>query len=218
MQDHDYIRNQFSAWKAGPPYRTLLESGIPIGAGSDSAVVGALNPWFGIYFMTTGKDAGGDLLLPGQQISRKDALRLYTAANAWFNFEENDMGTIEAGKAADIILVDRRAWGFIPLNDPVRQLAFSATSEAVTRPMSGTPWTPAERTAPRSLARQPGLGGGPGVERPQRFDDGLGGARHGHVHAADPRSAQGTPRIPGRARERSAAGRRGLRQPRRPRA
>ena len=33
VQDHDYIRNQFSAWKAGPPYRTLLESGIPIGAG-----------------------------------------------------------------------------------------------------------------------------------------------------------------------------------------
>ena len=51
VQDHDYIRNQFSAWKAGPPYRTLLESGIPIGAGSDSAVVGALNPWFGIYFI-----------------------------------------------------------------------------------------------------------------------------------------------------------------------
>jgi predicted amidohydrolase YtcJ len=107
VQDHDYIRNQFSAWKAGPPYRTLLESGIPIGAGSDSAVVGALNPWFGIYFMTTGKDAGGDLLLPGQQISRKDALRLYTAANAWFNFEENDMGTIEAGKFADLVVLDK---------------------------------------------------------------------------------------------------------------
>ena len=67
--------------------------------------MGALNPWFGIYFMTTGKDAGGDLLLPGQQISRKDALRLYTAANAWFNFEENDMGTIEAGKFADLVVL-----------------------------------------------------------------------------------------------------------------
>ena len=47
------------------------------------------------------------LLLPGQQISRKDALRLYTAANAWFNFEENDMGTIEAGKFADLVVLDK---------------------------------------------------------------------------------------------------------------
>jgi predicted amidohydrolase YtcJ len=107
VQDHDYIRNTNSSWKPGPPYRTLLESGIRMGAGSDSAVVGALNPWFGIYFMTTGKDAGGELLLPGQQISRKDALRLYTAANAWFNFEENDMGSIEAGKLADLVVLDK---------------------------------------------------------------------------------------------------------------
>jgi len=107
VQDHDYIRNQYSAWKAGPPYRTLLDSGIRMGAGSDSAVVGALNPWLGIYFMITGKDAGGDLLLPGQQIGRKDALRLYTIANAWFNFEENEMGSIEAGKLADLVVLDQ---------------------------------------------------------------------------------------------------------------
>jgi len=107
VQDHDYIRNTNSSWKPGPPYRTLLESGIRMGAGSDSAVVGALNPWLGIYFMVTGKDAGGELLLPGQQISRKDALRLYTAANAWFNFEENDMGSIEAGKLADLVVLDQ---------------------------------------------------------------------------------------------------------------
>ena len=107
VQDHDYIRNTNSSWKPGPPYRTLLESGIRMGAGSDSAVVGVLNPWLGIYFMVTGKDAGGEVLLPGEQISRKDALRLYTAANAWFNFEENDMGSIEAGKLADLVVLDK---------------------------------------------------------------------------------------------------------------
>jgi hypothetical protein len=107
VQDHDYIRNQYSSWKAGPPYRTLLESGIKIGAGTDSGVVGALNPWLSIYYMTTGKDAGGEVIIPGQQIGRKDALRLYTAANAWFNFEENDMGSIEAGKLADLVVLDQ---------------------------------------------------------------------------------------------------------------
>jgi predicted amidohydrolase YtcJ len=107
VQDHDYIRNANSSWSPGPPYRTLLESGIRMGAGSDSAVVGALNPWLGLYFMVTGKDAGGELLLPNQQISRKDALRLYTAANAWFNFEENDLGSIESGKLADLVVLDQ---------------------------------------------------------------------------------------------------------------
>jgi predicted amidohydrolase YtcJ len=106
VQDHDYIRNTSSSWKPGPPYRTLLDSGIRMGAGSDSAVVGALNPWLGLYFMVTGKDAGGELLLPGQQIGRRDALRLYTAANAWFNFEERDLGSIEAGKLADLVVLD----------------------------------------------------------------------------------------------------------------
>jgi predicted amidohydrolase YtcJ len=42
-----------------------------------------------------------------QQISRKDALRLYTVANAWFNFEENDMGSIDAGKLADLVVLDK---------------------------------------------------------------------------------------------------------------
>ena len=107
VQDHDYIRNQYSAWKAGPPFRTLLESGIRMGAGTDGGVVGPLNPWLCIYYMVTGKDAGGEVIIPGQQIGRKDALRLYTAANAWFNFEENDMGSIEAGKLADLVVLDK---------------------------------------------------------------------------------------------------------------
>ncbi|HET7131234.1 MAG TPA: amidohydrolase family protein, partial [Gammaproteobacteria bacterium] len=76
VQDHDYIRNQYSSWKAGPPFRTLLESGIEMSAGTDSGVVGALNPWLSIYYMVTGKDAGGEVIIPGEQIGRKDALRL----------------------------------------------------------------------------------------------------------------------------------------------
>ncbi len=107
VQDHDYIRNDYSSWKAGPPFRTLLASGIRMGAGTDGGVVGPLNPWLSIYYMVTGKDAGGEVIIPGEQIGRKDALRLYTAANAWFNFEENDLGSIEAGKLADLVVLDR---------------------------------------------------------------------------------------------------------------
>lgn len=114
VQDHDYIRNEYSRWNAGPPFRTLLKSGIRMGAGTDSGVVGALNPWLSIYFMVTGKDAGGEVIIPGEQIGRKDALRLYTAANAWFNFEENDLGSIEVGKLADLVVLDRP---YLAIND-----------------------------------------------------------------------------------------------------
>lgn len=107
VQDHDYIRNESSTWKPGPPYRSLLRSGMMLGAGTDSGVVGALNPWLNIYYMVTGKDAGGNLLLPGESISRLDALRLYTINNAWYNFEENDMGSLEPGKLADLVVLDR---------------------------------------------------------------------------------------------------------------
>ena len=42
-----------------------------------------------------------------------------------------DVGSLEIGKRADVILLDRDHWGFIPLTNPIRQLAFSVTSEAV---------------------------------------------------------------------------------------
>jgi predicted amidohydrolase YtcJ len=107
VQDHDYIRNQYSSWRAGPPFRTLLASGIKMGAGTDSGVVGALNPWLALYYMVTGKDAGGDVIIPNEQISRQDALRLYTADNAWYNFEEDRLGSVEPGKLADLVVLDR---------------------------------------------------------------------------------------------------------------
>ncbi len=107
VQDHDYIRNESSTWRPGPPFRSLLQSGMMLGAGTDSGVVGALNPWLCLYYMVTGKDAGGNLLLPGEAISRLDALRLYTLNNAWYNFEEADMGSLEPGKLADLVVLDR---------------------------------------------------------------------------------------------------------------
>ena len=107
VQDHDILRNGSTGWKPGPPLKTLLESGIRMGAGTDSGVVGPLNPWLSLYFMVTGKHMGGELIIPGEQISRLDALRLYTADNAWFLGEEDTLGSIEEGKLADLVVLDR---------------------------------------------------------------------------------------------------------------
>ena len=89
----------------GPPLRMILDSGIHVGAGSDSAQISTLDPWLMIYYMVTGKNAAGALVNAGQQITRTEALRLYTAENGWFFHEEDKLGSIEPGKLGDVVVL-----------------------------------------------------------------------------------------------------------------
>ena len=88
---------------AGPPLRMILDSGIHVGAGSDAAQISTLNPWLIIYYMVTGKNSSGVLINDKQQVTRAEALRLYTADNGWFLREENQLGSIEVGKLGDVV-------------------------------------------------------------------------------------------------------------------
>jgi len=90
---------------AGPPVRTILDSGIHAGAGSDSAQISTLNPWLMIYFMVTGKNSSGVLINQNQTLTRMEALRLYTSENGWFLREESKLGTIEPGKLGDLVVL-----------------------------------------------------------------------------------------------------------------
>jgi predicted amidohydrolase YtcJ len=94
-----------NAMGGGPPLRMILDSGIHVGAGSDSAQISTLDPWLMIYYMVTGKNASGVLVNGGQQITRMEALRLYTAENGWFFHEEDKLGSIEPGKLGDIVVL-----------------------------------------------------------------------------------------------------------------
>jgi predicted amidohydrolase YtcJ len=89
----------------GPPLRTIVDSGVKVGAGSDSAQISTLNPWNVIAYMVTGKSSDGTLINAGQQLTRMEALRLYTAENGWFLKEEATLGTIEPGKLADLVVL-----------------------------------------------------------------------------------------------------------------
>ena len=55
--------------------------------------------------MVTGKNAAGMLINDKQQITRMEALRLYTAENGWFFREENLLGSIEPGKLGDVAVL-----------------------------------------------------------------------------------------------------------------
>lgn len=96
------------------PYRKWLDAGLTIGGGSDHMIrldpIEATNPWdpwLGMYVAVTRRYEGGGVLEPGQRLSREEVLCFYTINNARLHFEEREKGSIEAGKLADLVLVDR---------------------------------------------------------------------------------------------------------------
>jgi predicted amidohydrolase YtcJ len=89
----------------GPPFRRIVDSGIRAGVGTDSTNVSALDPWLSLFYMTTGRNLAGMLTNDGQQISRVEALRLYTEGSAWFSFDDQQIGSFTAGKYADLAVL-----------------------------------------------------------------------------------------------------------------
>ena len=96
---------QGTATNNGSPFRLVLENGIRCGMHSDSVHISPLNPWLHLYYATTGVNALGEPINQGQQISRQDALRLYTRENGWFLRMEDRLGSIEPGKLADLAVL-----------------------------------------------------------------------------------------------------------------
>ncbi|EKQ69660.1 cytosine deaminase-like metal-dependent hydrolase [Leptolyngbyaceae cyanobacterium JSC-12] len=64
-------------------------------------------------------------------ITAEEAYFMATIAGAYSGLMQSEVGSLAVGKKADVILVDRYHWGLIPLNHPLKQLAFSTTSDAV---------------------------------------------------------------------------------------
>jgi predicted amidohydrolase YtcJ len=91
----------------GSPFRMVQESGIQNGIHMDGVHIAPLTPWFSLYYATTGVNALGVLINDGQQISRQEAMRLYTRENAWHLSMEDRLGTIEPGKLADLVVLDK---------------------------------------------------------------------------------------------------------------
>src|SRR6266568_1676008 len=96
---------------AGPPFRMIVDAsrgtdGIHAGMSSDGMQIAPMNPWIHMYFATTGINARGVLINPNQLITRQEVLSLYTRENGWFLREEDQLGTIESGKLADLVVLN----------------------------------------------------------------------------------------------------------------
>ena len=92
--------------KVGPPYRTILNSGINVGYHADGGDITVINPWLNFYTIITGKNLRGDLINEGQTLTRQETMFLATVANKWF-IGEDDLGSIEVGNHADLVVLDR---------------------------------------------------------------------------------------------------------------
>ena len=97
------------------PLRSLFAAGAVAGGGSDHMqkigsmrAINPYNPFLGMHVATTRKARWYEgRLHPEEAITREQALRFYTANNAWMLFREKEIGSLEKGKFADLAVLDR---------------------------------------------------------------------------------------------------------------
>src|SRR5262245_9821749 len=94
-----------TAEQNGPPFRMIVDNGINTGMSSDGMQIAPMNPWLHMYYATTGLNARKVPINANQKITRQEVLKLYTANNGWFLREEDQIGTIEPGKLADVAVL-----------------------------------------------------------------------------------------------------------------
>lgn len=95
--------------KGAYAWRKMIDSGSIIPNGTD-APVELVNPYHGLYAAVTRMDRDGEPAggwYPDECLTKEEALRAYTIWGAYAQFEENDIGSIENGKHADFVIIDR---------------------------------------------------------------------------------------------------------------
>jgi predicted amidohydrolase YtcJ len=89
-----------------PPLQTIQASGILWGLGTDAFEVNQYRPFTTLSWAVTGKMVGGKVVIR-QPVSREAALIAHTRNNAYLFFRENDLGSIQTGRLADLVVIDR---------------------------------------------------------------------------------------------------------------
>ncbi|TVX79542.1 amidohydrolase [Peribacillus simplex] len=102
--------------------KSLLNSGASLALGTDFPVSISLNPMRQIYTAITRVDSSGDpknTWHPEQKLTLAEALQAYTYGSAYGCFREHELGTIEEGKLADLVVLDRNLFD-IPENEVLK--------------------------------------------------------------------------------------------------
>ncbi len=96
------------------PYRSIIDAGVVVAGGSDHMIkfdaresVNPFDPFLGMWIAVTRMTTDGSVHNPEQRITREEALRMWTLNAAYLTFEEDVKGSLEPGKYADFVIVDR---------------------------------------------------------------------------------------------------------------
>jgi predicted amidohydrolase YtcJ len=89
-----------------PALKTIQDSGVIWGLGTDAFEVNLYRPFTTLWFAVTGKMVGGTVV-NRQPIGREDALIAHTRRNAFLILQESNLGSIQPGKLADLVALDR---------------------------------------------------------------------------------------------------------------
>jgi predicted amidohydrolase YtcJ len=85
----------------------MIQSRVPLGAGTDAFLSGNYSPMLSLWWLITGKTVAGSAIRdPKQNVTREEALRMFTIGGAWFTFDEANKGSIEVGKLADLAVLN----------------------------------------------------------------------------------------------------------------
>ncbi len=105
------------------PMRAYLDAGVPLAGSSDSFITD-FDPWVGIHAAAMRTTVTGRVLGESERLTPLEALRSYTLGGAYATGREARLGSLEPGKLADLVVLDRDPLG-IPAGElrEVRPLA-----------------------------------------------------------------------------------------------
>jgi predicted amidohydrolase YtcJ len=96
------------------PMRSYMDAGLIVAGGSDHMIghdknraVNPYNPFLQMWIAVTRQTDRGGVLNPEQKITREEALKTHTIWAAHMQFAEEQRGSIEVGKLADVVIIDR---------------------------------------------------------------------------------------------------------------
>jgi predicted amidohydrolase YtcJ len=88
------------------PLRKIQDSGIIFGLGTDATIVSHYQPFVTLGWAVSGLDIAGNRVLD-ETLTREEALIAHTRSNAYLFFQDDELGSLEVGKQADLVVLDR---------------------------------------------------------------------------------------------------------------